>query len=262
MPATITSSFVTLKTHGSTERVEVAKQRLLTLKAQEQAYPAVNLSHMPVHELENRNKIISWLSQLKTHAKFSNEFVCLATSIFDRSSADRGIKSARIDPILIACVSVCLASKIGESKHFRFQDIMTLTSGDFNLDQLLVTEQQVLSALNWRMNPPTLALYCCEYLNVIDASDQCHEEMFKVLEPAIEKALKSHILLMEPQPDLSYAIFLNAFDELFSNQPELFKPNDREQLQQLVQTQLGLRSKSIQMKDLKALVSLCTSQTP
>lgn len=118
-----------------------------------------------------RRKLAEWSYEVVDHFNFDREVVSIALSYLDRAV---GIRSKAVtDAIpkrefqLLAVTCLYLAIKVhGESddpngprRKLKIDAFVELSRGFFPVDVIEATERQILSALEWRVNPPTLLRY-------------------------------------------------------------------------------------------------------
>jgi len=113
-----------------------------------------------------RRKLCEWCYEVVDHFSFDREAVSIAMDFLDRTVAAKvqtGEVIGRRDYQLLAVTSLFMALKIhGESdasngprRKLRISSFVELSRGFFSVDAIQNTESEMLSLLNWRLNPPT-----------------------------------------------------------------------------------------------------------
>mmetsp|Transcript_16105 Transcript_16105/g.22096 ORF Transcript_16105/g.22096 Transcript_16105/m.22096 type:complete len:311 (-) Transcript_16105:88-1020(-) len=122
---------------------------------------------------ENWRRIIcKWEFDLVDHFDHSRELVLLAMNYLDHfmsSNIQRGVAISKRIFQLAAVTCIYVASKIesgkkGERNGLSLSNLGQLSCGLFTIDTLELMEQEILSALSWRMNPPTATCFIVHFI--------------------------------------------------------------------------------------------------
>jgi len=114
-----------------------------------------------------RRKLCEWCYEVVDHFNFDREVVSIALNYLDRAVAIKTTESS--DDIipkrefqLLAVTSLYMAIKIhGESdssappRKLKIDAFVELSRGYFQVEIIEAMERNILSSLNWRVNPPT-----------------------------------------------------------------------------------------------------------
>ncbi|KAH8078455.1 hypothetical protein JL720_9646 [Aureococcus anophagefferens] len=95
----------------------------------------------------------------RLHALSSSEALYAPRSDYIDAVQVDGMKEAwrtKIMAWLASIASIFLASKIEETRPFRTSDFVTLSDGLFSGSDLRLMELELLCALKWHLNPPTI----------------------------------------------------------------------------------------------------------
>ena len=101
-----------------------------------------------------RPKIMAWFDQLGDSFQLKAETLAMATNYLDRYLSRRSCGNVSFQ--LASIASIFLASKIEETRPFRTSDFVTLSDGLFSGSDLRLMELELLCALKWHLNPPTI----------------------------------------------------------------------------------------------------------
>ena len=109
-----------------------------------------------------REQVCEWAYNVMDHFKLSRETVAVCMSLLDRFLAVKSQQShIREDELsssfvllsTMACLQ--LAVKINEPRRFRLEQFCHLSNGHFSPHQVEESECNILSTLDWKVNPPT-----------------------------------------------------------------------------------------------------------
>jgi hypothetical protein len=110
-----------------------------------------------------REKICEWCYRLVDHWELARESVSVAMNILDR------YVSSRVTPpqtyMLAALTSLHVAVKVVGPFKLRIDDLAELANRQFSVEDIISMELSMLSALNWRVHPPTAAGFCGELID-------------------------------------------------------------------------------------------------
>jgi len=105
-----------------------------------------------------RTKTLQWCSQVAEFCKFDNETVCIAMSNMDRFLSTEQGKVYILDRKDFQLVAICAfytAVKLSEAKELDISLLSEISKGSYSTESIARMEWEMLSALNWRMHPPT-----------------------------------------------------------------------------------------------------------
>lgn len=121
-----------------------------------------------------RMKMSQWCYQVVDFAKFRRDTVSIAMNLLDRflcthphnDAANEALNSRKVYQ-LASMTTLYMAIKIFEPVTMEIDVFTQLSRGCYNADDFVTMEQSVLSALNWRMNGPTIMNFIELYLSVL-----------------------------------------------------------------------------------------------
>merc|ERR1719410_1004236 len=123
----------------------------------------------PIDE-DCRSKMATWCFQVVEFCNFSRETARLAMSYLDQflGTKEGGlVLYDRKDFQLAAMVSLELAVKIHEPKELDMSLLSELSKGSYSILELTKMEKKILSALNYRMCPPTASSFANYLLELL-----------------------------------------------------------------------------------------------
>lgn len=129
---------------------------------------------MPLHtemiDADCRDKMVEWCYQVVDFCKLNRETVEIALSYVDRFMLTPAATAAKNDrDIFQLAFMTCLytAVKIHEVEAIDPAVISTLSRGKFSPQQVESMEYTILTALKWRMNPPTSLAFVRLFIDLL-----------------------------------------------------------------------------------------------
>jgi hypothetical protein len=130
-----------------------------------------------------RRKLCEWCYEVVDHFGFDREVVSIALNYLDRVVASR-TESSQANILkrefqLYAVTSLYTAIKLhgendnvqGPRRKLRIDAFVELSRGFFQVEVIEATERELLSTLNWRVNPPTMLRFVSNYLRLFPSSE-------------------------------------------------------------------------------------------
>ena len=139
-----------------------------SLRSSSSSRPAVELSY--IHSW--RHQMLEWAYTVAESFSVDREVVAVAFSILDRYVAielEREEESpiSREDFTLYAMVSMYIAVKnIVPFRKLTVDTIMDMSRGFYSARDVISKEQDILTSLNWHVNPPTVIDFCRLYMRL------------------------------------------------------------------------------------------------
>ncbi|VEU39365.1 unnamed protein product [Pseudo-nitzschia multistriata] len=91
----------------------------------------------------------------------------IAVEISHSNDAFENLSLTREDFQLFSMVSIYIAVKMfSRNQNLRVHDLLEMAQGFYTADHITTTERDILEALNWHVNPPTVMDYCDVYLTL------------------------------------------------------------------------------------------------
>ena len=171
-------------------------------------------------DIDCRDKMCEWCYQIVKFCKFSRETVEIAMSYLDRFMLTPAGTAALADRNIYQLASMtCLytAVKIHERQALHPQIVSQLSRGTYTEEQIEQMEIAILTALEWRMNPPTALSFVREYLRLIpndSLSQQVRKAVMEITNFQIELAVSDYKFISTPASTIAYCSFMNALDSI------------------------------------------------
>ena len=116
-----------------------------------------------------REQIIRWMYAIVNYCKLSHEAVAAASYYLDCSCV-KGLVETPHEYQLAAMSSLYLALKVFDSpaqRIIKLESLIKLGTGRFGEEDIVSMELQIISALQWRLHPPTIACFFQQYKSVL-----------------------------------------------------------------------------------------------
>jgi Cyclin, N-terminal domain len=175
----------------------------------------------PPVDMECRSRMVEWCYQIVDFCKFKRETVSVSMSYLDRflaSPAGLEILLDRSKFQLAAMTALYTAIKIHEPEAMDPGLIASLSRGAYNKEQVEAMECAMLSAIQWRVNPPTALAFCHQYLNLIPTTlihQDAREAILDLAKYQTELAVSDYTLCVaSPSSSVAFAALLNALESM------------------------------------------------
>jgi len=175
---------------------------------------------------EWRRKICEWAFGVVDHFEYSREAVSLAMNYLDRYASfahSKGMPLSRKAFQLAAVASLYLAIKI-EGKNNRGQrltiaTLVELSRGLFSVKLIEQMEREILTALRWKINPPTV-VQCISHLVELFPTQCAHSDFSRARHGILEMSrffselsVYQASLSIEQRPSVvAFSCVLNAME--------------------------------------------------
>jgi len=217
------------KAYLDQETTDKLTERFVALHKQEAAYRSDDyISTMRKEPSDHDKKIVDvkcrytmvkWCNKIIDFCKASQETASMAMSNLDRFlSTEQGnfcLYDRRWFQLAAMC-SLQLAVKMNESSTLEIDTLIELSRGVFTVDEIVLMEQDILSALSWRLCPPTANEFLALFFDMLPASlSTAHKEV-------LHKRSKKQICLSLPHYEfcilkfsaVAFAALLNSMEEV------------------------------------------------
>ena len=155
-----------------------------------QAQPEVRVHKGPQQQpvdTECRSKMSEWCFQVVDFCKFNRETVAIAMNYLDRflmtPAGNDAMKNRKVFQ-LAAMTSLYTAIKIHEPEAMEPKVIASLSRGAYTEDEVTAMELRILSAIKWRMNPPTAMAFVHYFLSLLPQGAMTDSEKAGAIELA------------------------------------------------------------------------------
>jgi hypothetical protein len=179
-----------------------------------------NLMGVPV-DMECRSRMAEWCYQIVDFCKFKRETVSVSMSYLDRflaSPVGLEILLDRAKFQLAAMTALYIAIKIHEPEAMDPGLIASLSRGAYNKEQVEAMEVAMLSAIQWRVNPPTALAFAHQYLNLVPTTlihQHAREAIIDLAKYQTELAVSDYTLCVaSPASSVAFAAILNALESM------------------------------------------------
>lgn len=171
-------------------------------------------------DAECRFRMSEWCFQIVDFCSFKRETVAIAMSCLDRFLVTESGREAYLDRNkfqLAAMVSLYSCVKIHEQEAMDPNLMATLSRGVFTPDEIELMEAKILSAIEFRVNPPTALAFCNLFLELIPNHVVNYDSRDTVLELAkfqTEIAVSDVDLMCINPSSIALGALINSFDSL------------------------------------------------
>jgi len=175
-------------------------------------------SHALTVDAECRFKMAEWCYQVVDFCKFSRETVSIAMSYLDRYlSTEVGAPALEDRKVfqLAAMTSLYTAIKIHEPEAMEPKVVASLSRGTYTEQQVIDMEMSILTAIQWRMNPPTALSFINAFFALLPEGVMSQTERDAVYELAkfqTELAVNEFSLVAIDASTVAFSALLNALE--------------------------------------------------
>jgi hypothetical protein len=168
-----------------------------------------------------RNKMVAWCYQVVDFCEFNRETVAIAINFLDRFIASPFAVIAKNDRKvyqLATMTALYTAVKIHEPEAMDPKLVSALSHGTYRPAQVEDMEAKILTALEWRVNPPTAMAFVRQFLDllpahVIDSSCQ-RDAVYDLAKLQTELAVSEHRFLGIRASAIAYCALTNALESV------------------------------------------------
>lgn len=215
-------------THLSEDEIEDLTDRFMALSRQELFYQCDDYlkfrkdSSVAAKETVDekcRYTMVNWCYQVLDYCNASQETASIAISYVDRflsSSQGSFVLNDKNWFQLTVMGSLQLAIKMHESSNLESDTLSQLSRGLFSVDDISLMEKAILSALSWRLCPPTPYVFLDLFLDLLPPSllNSMKLSLLKLSQEQIYLASPYYFFTLEKSSAVAFASLLNALDEI------------------------------------------------
>jgi hypothetical protein len=183
------------------------------------------IANGPLHseavvDVDCRSKMATWCYQVIDFCKFDRETASIAMNYLDRYMLTEQGNAAWVDRKvfqLAAMTSLYTAVKIHEPEAMDPKLVATLSRGAYTTKQVEAMEVSILSALQWRVNPPTALAFVRQFLELIpaDVVDQSmRASAYDITKFQTELATTEHDFVTIPASTIAFGSLMNSLESL------------------------------------------------
>ena len=119
-----------------------------------------------------RRLMINWMYKIVDVFELSDHIVQVAVYYLDTCVAKNLVQSPH-DYKLLSLTALQLAIKVYDVKLFPIQQLLALSHTKLTVEQVSVMERRIMSALHWRLHPPTLDCFVSRYCTIMATTSSC-----------------------------------------------------------------------------------------
>ena len=127
-------------------------------------YPCASPDQVALDSLA-RKKMIDWSFRVVDHFGINREMVATATSVMDRFVSRQ--RCDRTTFKLAAMTSLYMATKVHDQEQLQLDKLVTLSKGEFTVDDIVSMEAKILRVLGWRVNPVTVHSFIHSFISSV-----------------------------------------------------------------------------------------------
>jgi hypothetical protein len=190
-----------------------------------------------------REKICQWSYNVVDHFDLPRELVAISLNLFDRFLATRGNHCSGNMALLASLTTLHIAIKIHAEKRVKISTLASLSRGQFEAQHIEEMEWQVLSALGWKLHPPTLFAFISHFLLLLpnETHHSVRKELFELSIYMAELSVCDSFFVKLNASTVAFAAILNVVEEIpFSR----FSAGTRETFLRELVDRLGLNCRS------------------
>jgi hypothetical protein len=190
-----------------------------------QSEPDRVFANGPIHDdavvdIDCRSKMATWCYQVIDFCKFNRETASIAMNYLDRYMLTEQGATVWADRKLFQLAAMtCLytAVKIHEPEAMDPTLVSTLSRGAYSTTEVEAMEVTILSALQWRMNPPTALAFVRQFLELIpvDVVGQgSRETVHDITKFQTELAVTEHDFVTVKASTIAFGSLMNSLESL------------------------------------------------
>lgn len=171
--------------------------------------------------IQNRSKMVTWCYNVMDACGNDRETVDIAMSYFDRfmnTTIGQTMCLHDADTFQLACMTcLYIAIKIHEPAAMSPTSFSQLSNGFYTSNQIEQMEQQILHAIQWRVNPPTSLAFVRNLLNLIPRrylNDLWKSQVYELTKIQIEMAINDYQFVPIKASSIAFASIVNACETL------------------------------------------------
>lgn len=167
-----------------------------------------------------RSKMAAWCYQVVDFCKFHRETVEIAMNYLDRFLATTAGQAAMADrKVYQLAAMTCLYTsvKIHEPEAMDPQLVSNLSRGTYSPQQVEEMESVILTALQWRLNPPTALAFVRQFLELIPSdllSDEIRQAAYDISKYQTELAVNEYAFVTVKSSVVAYCSLMNALESV------------------------------------------------
>jgi Cyclin, N-terminal domain len=208
----------------SVSRMQVMRFQEDSTYSIEDYFKLVPSASMNNIDVECRTKMAMWCYQVNDFCKYNRETTQISLSYLDRFlSTEAGLR-ARFDRSryqLAFMTAIYVAAKVNEPEVIDPMMVSILSRGVYKVNEIEEMEREMLTAIKWRVNPPTSMSFFREFMNILPK--EIHDILIlrkvpELVQTQIERAVSKYNFMTVKASTLAFCSFLNALDHLVGDE--------------------------------------------
>lgn len=163
-----------------------------------------------------REKICQWSYNVVDHFDLPREVVAISLNLFDRYLATRGNECSGNMALLASLTTLHIAIKVHSEKNIKLSTLASLSRGQFGAEHIEQMEWRIMSALGWKLHPPTLFAFVSHLLMLFpsDVHQSVRKELFEVAIYMAELSVCDSFFVKFPASAISLAAIINVIEDM------------------------------------------------
>lgn len=163
-----------------------------------------------------REKICQWSYNVVDHFDLPRELVAISLDLFDRYMATIGNQCSGNMALLASLTTLHIAIKVHAEKRIKISTLASLSRGQFGPQHIEEMEWQILSAVGWKLHPPTLFAFISHLLMMLpnDTQHSVRKELFELSIYMAELSVCDSYFVRAKASTVAFAAILNVIEEL------------------------------------------------
>lgn len=206
-----------------------------------------------------RGKITQWAFNVVDHFGLSRETVSVSMGIFDRYVATLGNKCSGNLVLLTSLTTLHMAIKLHETKRIKSSILANLSRDQFSTEHIDEMELKIVSALSWKLYPPTPLALISEFLYFLPAEVTVVEqrEVYELSKYLTELAVCESSFVERQNSTVAFAslrIIMDSMEFLYLG------PKAKGHFIQTIAEIMGLTTESQTMRQTRELLQVLFSK--
>lgn len=163
-----------------------------------------------------REKICQWSYNVVDHFDLPREVVAISLDLFDRYLATRGNQCSGNMALLASLTTLHIAIKVHSEKNIKVTTLAALSRGQFASEHIEQMEWRIMSALGWKLHPPTLFAFVSHLLMLFpnDVHHLVRKELFEVAIYMAELSVCDSYFVRFPASAVAMAAIINVMEDM------------------------------------------------
>jgi hypothetical protein len=201
------------------ERIQAMMFQEKSSYSYESYFPTLSMEELEQQSQLNaswREKICQWSYNVVDHFDLPREVVAISLNLFDRYLATRDNQCNGNMALLASLTTLHIAIKIHSEKNIKISTLASLSRGQFGAKHIEQMEWQIMTALKWKLHPPTLFAFISNLLMLFpnDVHHSVRKELFEVAIYMAELSVCDTYFVKFPTSTVAMAAIINVLEDL------------------------------------------------